>query len=375
MKDDKLKTYLQERMDSVSYPIDDDLWSSVSQTIAKRKRNRRIRAFVTGFSAAAVIILGLLLSPIFKNKDYPQQTDVQKSVAPKHEATQLCGPEDLETVIPENCSRRVKAESKIISEVSYVNNGTITTADSSRQTTINESKPIQNSTSNPKESKKEDVKQINQPVNNDNYSPKTHQRKQKTNRDMSLLLAMNASGISNGHDEQKDMVFEPGEPIIGDHENPICHFPISFGIRVRKNITDRFALESGLMYTYLRTTGDLKEVKVHYLGIPIKAIYTMYDRNKFSVYASAGGMVERQIYGVLKHSKSGNMTFDNSKLQWSVNGAIGVSYKLTNNLGLFAEPGVSYFFDDGSKNIPSIRKEHPLNFNFQVGFRFDIKQH
>jgi hypothetical protein len=30
-----------------------------------------------------------------------------------------------------------------------------------------------------------------------------------------------------------------------------------------------------------------------------------------------------------------------------------------------------YYFDDGSK-VETIRKEHPLNVNFQIGLRFSL---
>lgn len=55
-------------------------------------------------------------------------------------------------------------------------------------------------------------------------------------------------------------------------------------------------------------------------------------------------------------------------LQLSVLGAVGAQLNLTNHLGFYVEPGVSYFFDDGS-DIQTIRKENPCNFTLQAGFR------
>ena len=45
--------------------------------------------------------------------------------------------------------------------------------------------------------------------------------------------------------------------------------------------------------------------------------------------------------------------------------------KITEKLGIYAEPGVVYYFDDGS-NVNTIRKEHPFNFNIQLGVRFTL---
>jgi len=44
----------------------------------------------------------------------------------------------------------------------------------------------------------------------------------------------------------------------------------------------------------------------------------------------------------------------------------------TKHLGLYAEPGIAYYFDDGSQ-IETIRKEHPFNFNLQFGLRFSFE--
>ena len=41
------------------------------------------------------------------------------------------------------------------------------------------------------------------------------------------------------------------------------------------------------------------------------------------------------------------------------------------NWVFYAEPGVVYYFDDGS-NVNTIRKEHPFNFNIQLGVRFTL---
>ena len=52
-------------------------------------------------------------------------------------------------------------------------------------------------------------------------------------------------------------------------------------------------------------------------------------------------------------------------------GAAGVQVNITPQIGLYAEPGIAYYFDDGS-DVETIRKEHPLNFNLQVGLRFSL---
>ncbi len=55
-------------------------------------------------------------------------------------------------------------------------------------------------------------------------------------------------------------------------------------------------------------------------------------------------------------------------LQLSVGCAAGVQYNLVNLLGVYVEPGMNYYFNDGSP-LQTIYKEKPLNFNFNIGLR------
>lgn len=160
--------------------------------------------------------------------------------------------------------------------------------------------------------------------------------------------------------------------------------PVTFGISVRFHLNDRWALESGLTYTKLASElwagaeDDYYESnqKLHYVGIPVKASYRLWENERFSLYASAGGAVEKCVSGEVSTTYILNGVAENhetndlevKELQWSVAAAVGAQVKLTRHLGLYIEPGVNYYFKDGSA-VETIRKEHPLNFNLQTGLR------
>ena len=57
--------------------------------------------------------------------------------------------------------------------------------------------------------------------------------------------------------------------------------------------------------------------------------------------------------------------------QYSVNAAAGMQLNLSSVVGLYVEPGVSYYFDNGS-SVSNIYKEKPLNFNLEFGLRFSF---
>ncbi len=145
--------------------------------------------------------------------------------------------------------------------------------------------------------------------------------------------------------------------------------PISFGLSVRKELAKNFSIESGVIYTLLSSEIMMsnnriwEDQKLHYIGIPVRAGWNFYQRDGFTLYASAGGTVEKCVYGRL-----GDNTQTVDKLQFSVGGAVGAQLNLTKRLGLYAEPGVVHYFDDGS-SVETIRKEKSFNFNLQAGFR------
>ncbi|GHT51538.1 hypothetical protein AGMMS49982_09230 [Bacteroidia bacterium] len=141
--------------------------------------------------------------------------------------------------------------------------------------------------------------------------------------------------------------------------------PVAISFSLRKYFAEDWAYESGLTYTYLKSTETQsspsgkttsKDIRLHYIGVPLKLVFSFYDNSRLSLYASAGGMLEKCL--------SGNIP----ELQWSLTGDIGINYILRDAFSLFIEPGINYYFDDHS-GVPTIRKDKPLNVGLQVGLR------
>lgn len=189
---------------------------------------------------------------------------------------------------------------------------------------------------------------------------------------VNIDLAATSNGIIT-IPEGQELVFKNGIPYLqstrpellsADHKQPV-----SVGFTVRKALPRHFSLETGLVYTYLASdllyagaTGEVRQ-KLHYLGIPLRANWSFIDRKDFNLYVSAGGMMEKCIYG-----KIGTENVAINPLQWSVMASVGAQYNLSRRVGIYVEPGVSYYFDDGS-DICTIRKDNPFNFTLQAGLR------
>lgn len=73
-----------------------------------------------------------------------------------------------------------------------------------------------------------------------------------------------------------------------------------------------------------------------------------------------------------KSRQTDKETISTKPLQMSVNASIGLQLDILHNIGIYAEPGISYYFDDKS-SLNTIYKEKNLNFNLNVGVRYTLE--
>ena len=204
-----------------------------------------------------------------------------------------------------------------------------------------------------------------------------------------------ASPVSLQRDQVHEMitVSSPGEVTLFSDEKDLNtevrhRQPVRAGVSFRYDLGRRWSMETGLTYTMLSSDIDagsefrrcLIERKLHYIGIPLNASYDFLQKKRWSMYATAGGMLEKCVSGrevaeyVANGVTSSTDTHEISvrELQWSVNAAVGAEFNFTPLIGIFAEPGVSWFFDNGSQ-IETIYQDRLFNFNFRVGLRFSFQ--
>lgn len=163
--------------------------------------------------------------------------------------------------------------------------------------------------------------------------------------------------------------------------------PVTVGLSIKWNITSEWALETGMNYTMLSSelhsgSGSYidEQQKLHYIGIPLKVHRSIWNNRWLSFYASVGGMVEKCVSGSMdavyvngnSNREVEHTSLEVNPLQWSASAAAGAQVNFTKHIGLYAEPGIAYYFDDGSQ-VETIRKEHPFNFNLQFGLRFSFE--
>ena len=58
-------------------------------------------------------------------------------------------------------------------------------------------------------------------------------------------------------------------------------------------------------------------------------------------------------------------------LQYTALCGAGIQFNCSRHLGIYAEPGFSYYFDNGSF-VETVYRERPLNFSLGIGLRFNL---
>ncbi|MCQ2157683.1 MAG: PorT family protein [Bacteroidales bacterium] len=153
--------------------------------------------------------------------------------------------------------------------------------------------------------------------------------------------------------------------------------PLSFGVGIRFNITDRFSIGTGLNYSLLSRKFDgsyqgyYGEVKhnLQYVGIPVNAYYTILQSNTIKFYTFAGGEAEYAVSN--KYHIDDKVYSEQVKgLQYSAAVGLGVEFRVTDFLGIYIDPSARYYFNCKQPN--SIRTVQPFMINFEAGLRFSL---
>ncbi len=158
------------------------------------------------------------------------------------------------------------------------------------------------------------------------------------------------------------------------------HMPVSVGLQVGIPLWRNLSLSTGLVYTQARSeftdlhygAESTATQTLHYVGVPVGLDYGVWSSRWVRTYIHAGaeGAVCVSNYTVEENRRVEDAPRD--RMQWSTQIAAGVQLDILPQLGVYAEPGVKYYFDNGS-SLDNTFKKRKLNFNFQLGLRWNIK--
>jgi hypothetical protein len=396
-KKDILSSGFRTKLEDYELPIREDLWTEIERDLPQATKTSRPLWVTVGSVAASIALILSLSWGIFKTLNNPASDIASVGVSepmPNPTNNQPGVQEVVETKGESTSKSLVKGSPKPL----YANANLVEPAEP-LQEKLKETEPArENETPEGKKEQsvpiEEESKEIPPFPNRYTADVLDDIPNPKKEKDLSLALAFSNQGNPSNSVAGGNSLLRYSELFLSVstmNENEKANnvvisdkkykTPITFSFSVRKKLNNRWALESGLTYTYLEsselrtyTNGEhfSDTYEANSVGIPLKVSYSIYNIGNLAIYASGGGMVEKSVYA-RKTSTENNTKekIDIPELQWSVGGNVGLGYKVVRKLHLFVEPGINYYFDNKSE-IPTIRKDMPLNFNLQLGLRLDI---
>ncbi len=230
-------------------------------------------------------------------------------------------------------------------------------------------------------------------------SQTTRLMKQEQPKLSAMLYAQNAMGGNNLHRDpvlmsmDKAAMYSEVEKIsyaASTRRAPIYlynyeeitkhHQPVTFGLSLSYPLTFRLSVLSGVTYTklssdFIQKMNDTKvvnEQELHYVGVPVRFSYQLLSWKGFSLYGIAGGAADMNVKSsYTTEGMKGKARKD--RVQFSADAAAGVQYQVLPQMGLYVEPGVKYYLDNKSR-VDNYFKDHPFNFNLQVGVRYELSR-
>lgn len=414
---------IRESQADFSEPEPEGLWEGIESGLAAVSRRRTVRWWWAALPAAAVAALVLFLSvPGHRDaSDAPLMTSAVAELKSTTEPFDVV-PQNVESSVPANLlaySGTLLAsdmEPGKLSEATADDTGSASEEFSKRQEnstwnntpgdSSSETSSLENSSS--ETSSLETILSENWPSENDNPVSKTRRggfsfglltsNVAGSRSSVSKYAALYGSTVTkqiHGFSETRaDFPDSQGyaDVMQSNSSNEISSTvknwqPIQVGVSVAYSFTDRLSIESGLTYSCLvsdLSSGtpsgnyDIRQT-LHYIGLPLALRYDFLKIKGFSLYASAGGQMEKCVAGKTRtdyfvdgkkvSSENGRIMVE--PLQWSVNAYVGAQYSFNRLVGLYIEPGAAYYFRNSSP-VNCIYSERPFNFSFRAGLRFSL---
>ena len=407
-----------EELENIEAPLPADDWSVLQQKYAAAQRKKKAAAFAWAggiTSVAAAIALVLLLVRPDSSSVIPGSTgdlnDLVAEILPPIEEVVPVDSSHVEssidtvlyvtTPVHKKVSVPVDVVKKSVDDVLISENNTeeITTENTEevfdviRDTTSLKDKLLADaSTSNKKDISEDPYTEPTGAFGFDDFSDDTPRRKRRP-----VSIGMSGSVSGSPVIKVMDVAIPEAPPDFEmpkdttDVETPAPaavmmrnsrkynesyshEIPISFGVSVRYNLTDKLSVNTGLNYTrytstrerYYYTGGaDMDKQYAHYLGIPVRLDWLAVNKKHFNFYIGAGVQADKCIYATV-----GNERLREKEVLFGLNGALGFQVNIVPMVGLYFEPEISYALNEGS--IETFRYNEPLMISARAGLRFNF---
>lgn len=171
-------------------------------------------------------------------------------------------------------------------------------------------------------------------------------------------------------------------------EEPLHYSPLRLGLSFRIPVAGKLNLTTGLEYSLfpsqfhyraMPVDGDSGHLSVnsgqsweatqqaHYLGIPLRLDCTLASDRWLEIYVGGGFEADYCVGATLAGERIRKDGFGFSLL-----GAGGVQLNLSDRIGLYVEPEISWTIPSRTHVLRTYRTDHPLSFSLASGVRISL---
>jgi hypothetical protein len=400
MKEDWTKQ-MKQKLEGHQMTPPAGLWEGISNQMGLEPAPAHKPAIIRRwYWAAAAVVLALVGFFVFYNFDEEQPKLEAKNESPTESRPVNQEPDNQPISTDESAitvEQKTSAQPKLLAmatqQVTVAKTNNIDVIEEQTETSIEEqpapsaeekSEPKQELKSEPQQKKQTYLPDVVEPVTTASYSESSSKWTIGLAGSNGLLLAANNYANSTNvqplyNDASPAHYYTNGMGNIAqaytytDVESK-HHIPLRLGLSLQYQLNDRLALLSGINYTYLESEFiyplhkhlDFNQ-KLSYLGIPIGISWKVWSTEHFNIYLAGGTMLEKCIKADVSEGD-----LDIHPWQFSINAAAGAEYNFTRQFGVYLEPSLGYYFNDGTK-LEHYYKEHPLAPSLQFGLRLHLK--
>ena len=385
-------------------------WSSVSASLKRRARVRRIAYTASSILSVAAIAALLYIGP---SPESPETSDTPLLASIESQADLNDARGKAEVIVPSATGENFgSGESpatggqlygvKVANSYSG-NRSTAVTEASGSNSASGETKPAVSISAKGSESTTTGFQFAGDKtaILDDYYAEATLQEKISKRQKISAYLAVNGiagtkGDINGGRASATTFKASPlGASLMqssglesntidaGRYEDAQCKHSAAIGAELVLNVPlwhrsggagvnqGCLSIESGVSYSYLRSQllfqGHVKtdEQRVQYVGIPLRIRYSFGSNSAFSTYISAGGKLEWAADARV----AGNKVSEKG-VQVSLGANAGVKWKAADHIYMYAQPEISYYLTES--RLKTIRTDNPLSVGLSIGLGFSL---
>lgn len=378
---DKVREQSTEPQQGLWNRLETELSMSATVASATQDKLRRARILRYCSSAAAILLIGVVIATLIYSEQHSTNTPlavVSAVVEPQPTETTTEPAQPVKEAIAP-CKRLIINQSTepITKEIIITEpENPITTQQSAEPVTPTVVESTTQKTEQPT-SDKPRTSTNSRDVNN--WPDEVFER--KAGRDHKISVGVKAGGSlalsSSGTTSRMTMASEMLAPDAQGNLNVKKLYdnytykhsqPISFGLSMSKGFNYGLSIGLGVNYSLLRskvsTSLQSKELvqTLQFVGIPLSVNWAFLQRERFSLYLGVEGEMEKCVKAKLGHE---NVKIN--PLQWSIHGVVGAQYQIGKHFAVYVEPKVSHYFTD--TQLRTIRTDRNAHFNMQLGFR------